>query len=138
MESQIVYQSGIDRVDNNVDTIVFHCSDHRFRGSFQEFLTEGLKLQSYALVAIPGGAHIISMEQVLPKFAKVGMQSLSFLIKRGRPQRIVLIGHDDCLFFKEQMQFFFLEVELNQRQLTNLRKARNILTERYQRLVIEL
>jgi hypothetical protein len=138
MERQIAYHSGINREDINADTIVIHCSDHRFRGSFHEFLTEGLKLDSYALLAIPGGAHIISMEQVLPKFAKVGWQSLSFLIKRGKPRRIVLIGHDDCLFFKERLQFFFLEADFNQKQFASLQKAQNIIMERFQELLVEL
>jgi hypothetical protein len=115
-----------------------HCSDHRFQGVFQEFLTEGLRLRSYSLLAIPGGGHFLPLEHLLPKFAKTGRQSLSFLVKRSQPRKVILIGHDDCLFFKERLQFFFLEADLNQKQLANQRQARQIIIARFPELEAEL
>jgi len=138
MDYQISYHSRIKREDTASEAVVIHCSDHRFQASFREFLTEGLRLRSYALLAIPGGGHFISLEQLLPKFAKVGQQSLSFLVKRGKPRKIILIGHDDCLFFKDKLQFFFLEADLNHKQFANLRRARNALLERFPGLPVEI
>lgn len=137
MDQRHIHTSSIARVDENAQAIVIHCSDHRFQASFREFLTDGLGLQSYGLLAIPGGGHFIPLEQYLPKFAKAGLQSLSFLVKRAKPDRIILIGHADCLFFKERFQYFFMEADLNERQAANLRKARRLLRERFPDVVVE-
>ena len=138
MGLQLAYRSSSSREEPTAEAVVIHCSDHRFQGVFQEFLTEGLRLRSYSLLAIPGGGHFLPLEQLFPKFAKTGLQSLSFLVKRGKPRKVILIGHDDCLFFKERIQFFFLEADLNQKQLANLRQARKIIIGRFPGLGVEL
>ncbi len=138
MDRQILYRPGFKREDTAAEAVVIHCSDHRFQNSFRDFLTEWLRLRSYSLLAVPGGGHALSLEQFLPKFAKIALQNISFLVKRGQPRKIILIGHDDCLFFKEQAQFFFLETDLNQKQVANLRKARQLIQERFPRLPVEL
>jgi len=126
------------RQDAPCEAVVLHCSDHRFQQGFREFLVEGLRLGLYAMLAIPGGGHFCSMEQLQPKFASAGLQSLRFLVKRTGAQRIILIGHDDCLFFKDQLQFFFTEADLNQRQITNLKRARRVAQESFTRATVEL
>ena len=126
------------RHDANNEAVVVHCSDHRFQEGFHEFISDGLGLHTYALLAIPGGAHFGAMEQLQPKFAKVGLQSLKFLVKRSGARRIVVIGHDDCLFFKEQLQHFFTESDFNQKQIANLKRARVVLREWFPRAAVEL
>src|SRR5216117_224243 len=138
MGSRIAFHSEARRHEGTPDALVIHCSDHRFQRSFREFLAEGLKLPSYALIAMPGGGHFLSLEYVLPKYANVGMQSVRFHLKRARPRRIVLIGHDDCLFFKERIQFYYSEPDLHAKQAANLRKARAIVEERFPGLPVEL
>ena len=137
MSSQWCFRATSNRQDSPSEAVVVHCSDHRFQQGFREFLVEGLGLGSYALLAIPGGGHFCSMEQLQPKFAKAGLQSLRFLVKRTGARRIILIGHDDCLFFKDQLQFFFTEADLNQRQITNLKRARRIVRESFTRATVE-
>lgn len=137
MEQRHIYTTSIAGVDEHTQAVVLHCSDHRFQSSFREFLAEGLGLRNYALLAIPGGGHFIPLEQYLPKFAKAGLQSLSFLVKRAKPGRIILLGHADCLFFRERFQYFFAEADLSERQAANLRKARSMLRERFPSLAIE-
>lgn len=131
------YTIAVGGTSERAQAIAVHCSDHRFQSSFREFLTHGLGLRAYALLAIPGGAHFIPLEQFLPKFAKAALQSLSFLVKRGKPEKIILVGHDDCLFFKERCQFFLIEGDLNRKQFANLRKARGLLRERFPDLPVE-
>jgi hypothetical protein len=138
MSSKWCFTATSNRQDSPSQAVVVHCSDHRFQQGFREFLVEGLGLGSYALLAIPGGGHFCSMEQLQPKFAKAGLQSLRFLVKRTGARRIILIGHDDCLFFKDQLQFFFTEADLNQRQITNLKRARRIVQESFTRATVEL
>lgn len=132
------YNATTRRQDSDCDAVVIHCSDHRFQQGFREFLSQGLGLGSYALLAIPGGGHFGSMADMLPKLAKVGMQSLKFLVTRSGANRIILIAHDDCLYFKEVLQFFFTEPDLNKKQTANLTRARRVLMERYPRVSVEL
>lgn len=132
------YTARAMREDLPCEAVVLHCSDNRFQVTFNEFLTSALGLRSYVLIAIPGGAHFVPLEAYLPKFAKTGFQSLSFMVKRAKPRRVILVGHDDCLFFKERLQFFSVEADFNQRQLVNLIKARSILADKYAGLAVEL
>ncbi|HLG16469.1 MAG TPA: hypothetical protein VJH03_18480 [Blastocatellia bacterium] len=138
MNTKPSYRAAAGRQDSGAEAVVVHCSDHRFQQAFREFLSEALGLASYALLAIPGGAHFNSMEELQPKFAKAGLQSLKFLVNRTGAQRIILIGHDDCLFFKEQLQFFFTEADLNQKQITSLIRARQSLQGWFTRARVEL
>ena len=137
MEHQIAHRSKVS-LEGAAEAVVVHCSDHRFQASFREFLTDGLGLRAYALLALPGGGHFLSLAPMMPKFAKAGLQSISFLVKRAKPPKIILVGHDDCLFFKEKGQFFCPEATLNQKQFANLRRARGVLHEQFPALAVEL
>ena len=117
--------------------IAIHCSDHRFQEAFREFLTEGLGLVAYTPLAIPGGGHLSSSAEMLPKFAKVSFQSIAFLLNRTGAKRIILIGHADCLFFKDQLQFFYPGQGASQKQFSSLQKARRALRERFAEPAIE-
>jgi hypothetical protein len=138
VESHTLYVSKTRLKDSASEAVVVHCGDHRFQRGFYEFLTEGLRLASYALQSVPGGGHFVTLEHLMPKFYSVNLQSLSFLLKRTGSPRVILIGHDDCLFFKERVQFFFTEPEFNQKQVANLKKARNALQERLPGKRVEL
>jgi hypothetical protein len=124
--------------DSPTDAVAIHCSDHRFQTGFREFLIDGLKLDSYALLSVPGGGHFLSLELYMPKFTKANLQSLSFLIKRTSARRIILIGHSDCLFFRDRAEFLFAEKEFDQKQTASLRAARNRLLERFPLSSVEL
>jgi hypothetical protein len=126
------------RVDAAPEALVVHCSDHRFQAGFREFLAMGLGLSTYALIATPGGGHFLTLEHVLPKVAKIGRQSMAFHVDRARPRRIVLVGHDDCLFFRERVEFFVRGPDLNAKQAANLRRARAIAVERFPGLPVDL
>ncbi len=138
MERQTTYASTSRLETSATESVVIHCSDHRFQSGFREFLIDGLKLDSYALLAVPGGGHFLSLEPYMPKFTKANLQSLSFLIKRTGARRVILIGHDDCLFFRDRAEFLFAEKEFRQKQIANLRMARNRLLERFSLFAAEI
>jgi hypothetical protein len=138
MSSVPPYRATSRRQDAANEAVVVHCSDHRFQQGFREFLSEGLGLNSYALLAIPGGGHFGSLEQLQPKWAKVGFQSLKFLVRRTGARRIILVGHDDCLFFKEQLQFSFTDLDLNQKQFASLKRAVRAFAEWFPHAGVEL
>src|SRR5882672_9710701 len=120
MKSEIVYRSKAGRTTLANQAVAVHCSDQRFQNAFHEFLTEGLGLVSYGLIAIPGGGHFTSLTEIMPKFAKVGFQSLSFMIQRTGARRIILVGHEDCLFFGEMLRFYFPDAHMHDKQFASL------------------
>lgn len=67
----------------------------------EHFLYKGLGLGNYDLIAVPGGAYMLSFADILPKQLKVGMQMVKFLVKQHVPPRIVLIAHRDCGRYRE-------------------------------------
>jgi hypothetical protein len=138
MKTDLIYASRARRTTVANQAVAIHCSDQRFQDAFREFLTEGLGLISYGLIAIPGGGHFTSLTEIMPKFAKVGFQSLSFMIERTGARRIILVGHEDCLFFKEFLGFYFTEAHLHDKQFTGLRKAGRALRERFEGQSVEL
>src|SRR5262249_14189265 len=137
MSSNILYRAKARRQDSANEAVVVHCSDHRFQKGFREFLSEGLALSSYAPLTIPGGGHFSSIEHLQPKLAKVGMQSLKFLIEKTGARRVILIGHEDCLFFKDHVQFEFAETNLNNKQIASLKRASRLIAERFPRNPVE-
>ena len=138
MRIEPVYTSRAGRNMVANEAVAIHCSDQRFQNAFREFLTEGLGLKSYALISIPGGGHFTSLTEIMPKFAKVGFQSLSFMIQRTGARRIILVGHEDCLFFAEMLRFYFTEAQLHDKQFASLRKASLAMRERFASQTVEL
>jgi hypothetical protein len=138
MPTRLAYSTRCRRQDAPLEALVIHCGDHRFQTSFREFLTEHLGLASYALLAVPGGAHFVPFPHIMPKFVDAGMRSLSFHIKNGKPRKLVLIGHDDCVFFKQRLQFFLEQPLMREKQLANLKLSRSALVQRFPGLPVEL
>ena len=138
MKTDPVYKATSTRATIPNEAVAIHCSDHRFQNAFREFLTEGLHLKSYALISIPGGGHFTSMTEIMPKFSKVGFQSLKFMIDRTGARRVILVGHEDCLFFKELLQFYFPEPHFHEKQFSSLRNAGRAMRERFEGQSVEL
>jgi hypothetical protein len=107
-----------------------HCSDPRYQPHFQSFLREGLGLDHYALVAVPGGVHFLTLVDFLPKFSWVGRRWVKFVIDLTSPQRIVLLGHDDCRWYLDG-RFHADPARLRARQERDLRAVRADILDRF-------
>jgi len=80
--------------------LVIHCADPRFQAHFHDFLRNALHLDRYALVVVPGGPQFLAVAaDYLPKFSWVGWRWMKFLLDLARPERVILIGHDDCRWY---------------------------------------
>ena len=119
------------------EAVVVHCCDYRFQAAIPEFLRQGLAISSYDLLAIPGGVHFASMGDFLPKHLRVHKQSLKFLIEFHKPERLILIDHTDCAFFKHRLAFFFSEPSFTEKQIANLRKARTVVQDWFPTLTVD-
>ena len=110
--------------------LVIHCSDPRYQPHFQEFLETGLGLQHYALIAVPGGPHCLTLSDYLPKFAWAGWRWVKVMERVAQPERIILIAHDDCRWYFT-MGLASDTTGLRERQIADLKNARASLAERY-------
>ncbi len=80
-------------------TIVVHCVDPRYQPHFQHFMHEHLGLEHYALLAVPGGAHSLTLAEYLPKFHWATWRWMKFTADLMNCQRLILIGHEDCRWY---------------------------------------
>jgi hypothetical protein len=117
--------------------VVVHCSDPRYQPHFQDFLRRGLKIDRYALVAVPGGAQCFTLAEYLPKFSWAGWRWMKFMVNLTRPSRIILIAHDDCRWYIEN-RFVHDPSVLRDRQIADLRRARAELADRFGPVPIEM
>jgi len=114
--------------------LVIHCSDPRYQPHFQEFVETGLGLAHYALIAVPGGPHCLTLSDFLPKFAWAGWRWVKVMETVAQPERIILIAHDDCRWYVS-MGFVSATTSLRERQIADLKTAREALAERFNRKV---
>jgi hypothetical protein len=110
--------------------LVIHCSDPRYQPHFQEFLEKGLGLAHYALIAVPGGPHCLTLSEYLPKFAWAGWRWVKVMEQVAKPARIILIAHDDCRWYSS-VGFASGATSLRERQIADLKTARTGLMERF-------
>ncbi|HXH21745.1 MAG TPA: carbonic anhydrase [Dehalococcoidia bacterium] len=96
-----LYRSAARLGPEKTDALVLMCSDRRYRAPSEDFLQAHLGLHNYDIVAVPGGAYILSFAEALPKNLKVGMRMLKFLMDNHLPPRIVLIAHQDCARYQQ-------------------------------------
>jgi hypothetical protein len=117
--------------------VVVHCSDPRYQPHFQNFLREGLKLERYGLVAVPGGAQCLTLTEYLPKFAWSGWRWMKFMVNLTKPARVIFIGHFDCRWYIENR--FVHDPSLSrEKQIDDMKRARVAVVERFGEVPIEL
>lgn len=116
---------------------VIHCSDPRYQPHFQDFVRNGLGIAHYALIAVPGGAHFLTLVDYLPKFSWAGWRWVKFLMDVARPDRIILIGHNDCRWYSD-FRFAPDPARLREKVIDDLHRVRAALRERFPAARIEL
>jgi hypothetical protein len=127
MAYDTVYQSNIHwKADRKADTLVVHCSDYRFQRFFLDFVTNGLKLTEYDLVAVPGGVQMLTVAHYIPKVRSLMRKWLGFLVEHHALKRVVIIGHDDCGWYKD-FRFGPVHIDLKQRQIQDLKEVADTL-----------
>ena len=117
--------------------VVIHCSDPRYQPHFQEFLREGLALDNYALIAVPGGAQLLILSEYLPKFSWSGWRWVKFIVDLVDPARLVLIAHEDCRWYLDP-RFGHDPGSIRQRMTSDLRDTSDGLKKRFGNRRVEL
>src|SRR5690242_16581668 len=77
-----------------------YCSDGRYGEQMDEFLHVALGLPRYDRVAVPGGGACLASHLVTMREEHALERQLRFLITAHEIERVVLIAHQDCGYYK--------------------------------------
>jgi hypothetical protein len=132
-----LYRSKSPLTSVEPQALVIHCSAARYQQHFEEFLTAGLQLEDYSLIAIPGGVQVLTLTDYLPKFSWATSRWAKFLVDADRPPRLVLIGHQDCRWY-QSLRFWESGPALDQRIAADLRRAGESVQQRFPKVRVEL
>jgi hypothetical protein len=83
-----------------VGAAAVYCADGRYGDQMDEFLHHGLGLPRYDRVAVPGGAACLADHVQAMRERSALERQLRFLIEAHELDRVVLIAHQDCGFYK--------------------------------------
>ncbi len=117
--------------------LVIHCSDPRYQAPFNDFLRNQLRLDRYALLAVPGGPQFLTLGEYLPKFSWTGWRWVKFLGDLGNAARVIMIAHDDCRWYLDG-RFGTAPANLREKQAKDLRDVCAALRERFGEVRVEL
>jgi hypothetical protein len=126
----IVYRTSPHGLPAEAGVIVVHCSDPRYQWHFHEFLRHGLGVREYGLVAVPGGPQLLARLEFLPKFSWAGWRWLKFLVDLTKPDRVIVINHEDCRWYFSLQPTKDADL-VRARQLADLREIQHEFTDRF-------
>jgi hypothetical protein len=116
--------------------VVVHCVDPRYQPHFQDFMHNHLQLEHYALLAVPGGAHCLTLAEYLPKFSWATWRWMKFTVDLMNCHRLILIGHEDCRWYLVQ-GFVHDEKQLRERVVRDMLRVRAAMQERFPKMRVE-
>ncbi len=100
----------------SIGTAVVCCSDGRFVVPMDGFLHQGLGIQRYDCLAVPGGAGCLAGHFAAWREEEAVSFQLKFLIEMHDLHRIVLIAHPDCGFYGKRLRLFGTEIDEQERR----------------------
>jgi hypothetical protein len=78
------------------DVLAVYCSDGRFIGAYDRFITEQLGEPRFDRYVVPGGAAWLVLAGDTFREYDIARDRISFLVELHRIRRIILIAHEDC------------------------------------------
>ena len=99
----VAFTSSVGFDQKRIHAAAIYCSDGRFGEAFDEFLHKGLGLPKVDRVALPGGpAALAGYSQA--RLAESGVvDELKFLVEAHELDRVILIQHGGCAFYKARL-----------------------------------
>jgi len=135
---EMTFESTLPWPGEKTETLVIHCSDHRFQAQVDEFLRTGLGRESFDRLVVPGGPQFLLAATYFPKFEWAGRRWARFLIKHQTILEIICIAHEDCGWYRELTVGPWTIPLLKERQITDLRKGREVLREMFSGIAVLL
>jgi hypothetical protein len=109
------FESSLRFDENRIHAAAIYCSDGRYGEQFDDFLHNGLRLPRYDRLAVPGGAACLAGHFLACREEDALLEQLRFLVRAHGLQRLVLIAHQGCAFYTEQLHVPLAEIEGRQR-----------------------
>lgn len=121
------------------DVLAIHCGDFRFQSAFREFLSISLGLDGkYDLLVVPGGPLSLTLSEYLPQFSWASWKWTRFFVEQHQIQRLILIQHQDCAFYRTMPLHLHDSAVPRERQEQDLRRATNAIKKDLPQLTVEL
>ena len=98
-----VYESPTPYEHARIHAAAIYCSDGRVGEQIDEFLHHGLGLPRYDRVAVPGGPACLAGSLVTFQEARGVEDALRFLIRVHDLEKVVLIAHEGCAYYRERL-----------------------------------
>src|SRR4051794_833176 len=130
---QYISRLGYD--DQRVGAAAVYCSDGRFGEQMDEFLHEALGLPRYDRVAVPGGAACLAGHTCAYHERTALERQLAFLIRGHKLNRVVLIAHEGCGFYRD---IWLGQRTLKEQQAVDLRKAADQIRSVHPNIQVEM
>ncbi len=115
-EEHVVFESSVRFDENRIRAAAVYCSDGRYGEHFDDFLHNSLKLPRYDRLAVPGGAACLAGHFLAFREEEGVIEQLRFLVKAHGIERVVLVAHQGCAFYTEQLHVPPAQVEAQQRE----------------------
>jgi hypothetical protein len=109
------FLSSIAFDEDRIRAASIYCSDGRFGEQMDEFLHKGLKLPRYDRLAVPGGPACFTGLVSVFWEGHSGDRQLDFLCRVHGLERLVLISHEGCAFYREWLKVRAEELLARQR-----------------------
>lgn len=104
-----------------IGAAAIYCSDGRYNEQFDEFLHNHLKLPRYDRLVVPGGPGVLAGHFAAYRDEEVLVEQLRFLIEGHDLDRVVLIAHKGCGFYRKKLMVG--DKRLRAQQIEDLAKA---------------
>ncbi len=104
-----------------IGAAAIYCSDGRYNEQFDEFLHRHLLLPRYDRLVIPGGPAALAGHFAAYRDEEAMVEQLRFLIDGHGLDRVVLIAHEGCGFYRKRLMVN--EKRMRSLQVEDLAKA---------------
>jgi hypothetical protein len=132
------FTSPVPFVHERVGAAAVYCSDGRYGDAMDEFLHDCLGLPHYDRVAIPGGAACLAGHMLAMRERSALERQIKFLVEAHGLSRVVLIAHQDCVFYKHNVHPSKLrQVKLEDMQFADLTKVAGAMRDWHRELVVD-
>lgn len=105
MGEKPLYESATPYDPARIHAAALYCSDGRVGEQIDEFLHQGLGLPRYDRLAVPGGPACLAggVDTFQEAEARAVEDALRFLLRVHDLERVVLIAHEGCAYYRERL-----------------------------------
>jgi len=137
MAGDAVYRCSTPWDPGRPQATVIMCADGRWQRHVHEFVVSHLGHEAHPdFLAVPGGIEPLTLLDWVPKDFNFLKRRLQALIRAHGTNRIIAIAHQDCAWYAAR-RIGPVTLDLQGRQISDLKRAASILQEMFPGVAIE-